>query len=99
MVKNYKETEYLWNVAGEIEAAIAGISWALCNDEQIILISDYQGIQGWANNWKTNNEWSHYYAEYTKRNKQNISEFKFVRSHSKNKWNDFVDELAFKQLV
>ena len=88
----------MWNVAGEIEAATQAIKWAVDTNTNIILISDYQGIQGWATTWKTNTKWTEAYAKYAKENKEKISEFKYVRAHSRNKWNDHVDKLAFERL-
>ena len=88
----------LWNVAGELEAARQAIKWAVDTNTNIILISDYQGIQGWATTWKTNTTWTEAYAKYAKENKDKISEFRYVRAHSKNSWNDYVDKLAFERL-
>jgi len=98
LVEDTEAVEKMWNVAGEIEAAKKAIKWAIETDTKIILISDYQGIQGWSEDWKTNNQWTTDYANYVNENRKQISEFKFVRGHSKNKWNDYVDELAFKRL-
>jgi len=98
LVDNKEAVNAIWNIAGEIEAAVRAIKWAVDTNTIVTLISDYQGIQGWANDWATNNEWSMAYAKYAKENLQQISEFKFVQGHSKNKWNDYVDGLAFKCL-
>ncbi len=84
----------LWNVAGELEAAMQGIKWAVETKTPVTLISDYEGIQGWAADWKTNNPWTMEYAKFAKKNKFYIGEFKHVKGHSKNKWNDYVDRLA-----
>ncbi len=88
----------LWNVAGEIEAATQAIKWAVDTKTEANLISDYEGIQGWAADWKTNNPWTEAYSSLAKENKNYISEFKYVKAHSKNKWNDYVDKLASEQL-
>lgn len=90
--------QQMWNVAAEIEAATQAINWAINNNKNIILISDYKGIQGWASTWKTNNKWTEAYAKLAKENNDKISEFKYVKGHSKNKWNNYVDKLAFEHL-
>lgn len=97
-VENKLAVQAIWNIAGEIEAAVKAIKWAVDTNTVVTLISDYQGIQGWAKDWATNNEWSAAYAKYVSENEQQISEFRFVRGHSRNKWNDYVDELAYKSL-
>jgi len=98
LVKDTAAVAQMWNVAAEIEAAMHAIKWAVDNRREVTLISDYQGIQGWANDWTTNNQWSAAYAKYAKENSHLISEFVYVKGHSKNKWNDYVDKLAFKHL-
>ncbi len=98
IVEDKEAVAQIWNVAAEIEAAIKAIDWAVKNEKQIILISDYQGIQGWADNWRTNNEWSAAYSFYAKKNKKFVKEFKFVKGHSKNQWNEYVDKLVFNEL-
>lgn len=98
IVEDTQAVEQIWNVAAEIEAAMRAIKYAKDTETVVTIISDYQGIQGWADNWKTNNIWSEAYANFAKENKEIISEFKFVKGHSKNKWNDYVDELALKRL-
>ncbi len=90
--------DQLWNIAGEIKAVVQAIEWAKENKVQVTLIPDYKGIQGWAENWKTKNQWTKSYSIYIKRNKQIITEFKYVKGHSGNIWNDYVDKLAFQQL-
>ena len=98
LVEDKEAVKIMWNVAGEIEAAIKAIKWAVDTETEITLISDLQGIQGWANGWKTNNLWTKAYADYAEENRKQISEFRYVKGHSKNKWNDYVDNLAFKRL-
>jgi len=97
-LKDEEAVKQMWNVAGEIEAATRAIKYAVETDTTITLISDYQGIQGWATDWKANNPWTQAYAEYARQHENKISEFKFVKGHSKNKWNTYVDELAYKRL-
>jgi len=98
IVEDQEAVDRIWNVAAEIEAATKAIDWAIETDTKIVLVSDYQGIQGWATDWKTNNQWSTAYSKYAKENVEQISEYRFVKGHSKNKWNDYVDELAYKRL-
>jgi ribonuclease HI len=99
LVEDQEAVKQMHNVAGEIEAAVQAMKWATDTETQAILISDYQGIQGWANDWKANNLWTQAYALYAEASKKYISEFRYVRGHSKNEWNDYVDKLAFKRLA
>jgi ribonuclease HI len=96
MVLDTESVLQMWNVAGEIEAAIQAIKWAIDNKSEIKLISDYMGIKGWAEGWKTNNPWSEKYAQFVKENKNKLSDIIYVKAHSKNKWNNYVDKLASK---
>ena len=99
LVQEEEAVKQMWNVIAEIEAATQAIKWAVTTETEVTLISDYKGIQGWANDWKTNNQWTQAYAVYAKENKKYISEFKYIKGHSKNEWNNYVDRLAFKRLA
>lgn len=88
----------MWNVAGEVNAAMLAIEYGIENGfEKVIIHHDYTGIAGWANGWKANEEGSKVYKEYIEEAKEKIKiEFVKVKAHSKNELNDLADALAKK---
>ena len=85
------------NVAGELEAAVQAIKWALQNGEKSIRIyHDYQGIASWANGeWKTNKYGTQEYASFINSCSSEIRvEFTKVKGHSGQKYNEMADQLA-----
>lgn len=85
------------NVAGELEAAIQAIKWAIKNKMKSIRIyHDYQGIACWANGeWKTNKRGTQEYASFIEKCSSEIRvEFTKVKGHSGQKYNDMADQLA-----
>jgi ribonuclease H-related protein len=91
----------LRNVAGEIKAAMHVIDLALKNEAKSIdIYYDYAGIENWANkSWRAKNPFTQEYAEYIESVKSKIKiNFKKVKSHSGNKYNDEVDLLAKKSI-
>ncbi|WP_017756797.1 ribonuclease H1 domain-containing protein [Calidifontibacillus oryziterrae] len=91
----------LRNVAGEIKAAMHVINLALKNEAKSIdIYYDYAGIENWANkNWQAKNFFTQKYVKYIESVKTKINiNFKKVKSHSGNKYNDEVDQLAKKAI-
>lgn len=96
---NNKDDVPMRNVAGELLAARGAINAAIRHGcESIHLFYDYKGIECWAKGeWKTN-------KPGTKKYKKEIDEmsevieinFRKVKAHSNNKYNDLVDLLAKK---
>ncbi|MFD1446884.1 ribonuclease H1 domain-containing protein [Oceanobacillus profundus] len=91
----------LRNVAGEIKAAMHVIDLALKNKARSIdIYYDYAGIENWANkSWRAKNPFTQGYVEYIESIKSKINiNFKKVKAHSGNKYNDEVDLLAKKSI-
>ena len=81
------------NVAGEVLAAIA-----ICNDrenvDKLIICYDYAGIECWATGaWRANAPISKAYLQAIKEAKFPL-EFKKIKAHSGNQWNELADRLA-----
>jgi viroplasmin and RNaseH domain-containing protein len=85
------------NVAGEIKGAMRAMEWAIEHDKKDLQIYyDYTGIENWAKgNWKANKKGTRDYQEYYNsiKNKLNV-EFRKVKAHSGDKYNDEADQLA-----
>ncbi len=85
------------NVAGELEAAVQAIKWAIRNKiKSIRIYHDYQGIASWANGeWKTNKRGTKEYASFINKCSSEIRvEFTKVKGHSGQKYNEMADQLA-----
>lgn len=92
------EAASMWNVAGEIRAAVMAVEKAIEIGVRIRLHYDYAGVEAWATGkWKANKQFTREYAEFTRQHKNRI-EFIKVKGHSGNKWNDYVDKLAKQAL-
>lgn len=85
------------NVAGELEAAVQAVKWAMQNKiKSIRIYHDYQGIASWANGeWKTNKRGTQEYASFIDKCSSEIRvEFTKVKGHSGQKYNEMADQLA-----
>lgn len=96
-----EEEEYLLsrNVAGEIQATIAAVQYAVENNyKEITVFYDYKGIEEWATgNWKAKKVISQDYVNYISALSKCIKiKFKKVKAHSGNKFNELADTLAAK---
>jgi len=87
-------------IAGEIEAAIVAIKYALDNKSfSLKIVHDYTGIGRWTSGaWRAKDpdaqrlvEWHDYAVDCG----LDIS-YTWVKGHSKDKWNEYADELATK---
>lgn len=90
------------NVAGELEAAIQTIKWAIKNNMKSIRIyHDYQGIASWANGeWKSNKPGTQEYVSFIDKCSSEIRiEFTKVKGHSGQKYNEMADQLAKEGLL
>lgn len=91
----------LRNVAGELKATIYVVEFALENNVKNILINyDYTGIENWAKeNWKANLEFTKYYSKFMRESmKRLVIEFKKIKSHTGDKYNEEADKLAKRGL-
>ena len=89
------------NVAGEIKGSEAAMQYALDHKiPYIIIYHDYQGIASWCNgDWKANKPGTIAYRDFYQKAKEKVHiEFRKVKGHSNDKYNDMVDELAKEAL-
>ena len=89
------------NVAGEIKGSEAAMQYALDHRiPSIIIYHDYQGIASWCNgDWKANKAGTIAYRDFYQKAKEKVHiEFRKVKGHSNDKYNDMVDELAKEAL-
>ena len=89
------------NVAGEIKGSEAAMQYALDHKiPSIIIYYDYQGIASWCNgDWKANKPGTIAYRDFYQKAKEKVHiEFRKVKGHSNDKYNDMVDELAKEAL-
>ena len=85
------------NVAGEINGSMAAMRWCIENGvKDAVIYYDYEGIAKWAlKEWKANKEGTKAYAAFYDSIKDKLNvEFRKVKGHSGDKYNDMADELA-----
>ena len=95
------ELAQMRNVAGEIKGSEAAMQYALDHEiPSIIIYHDYQGIASWCNgDWKANKPGTIAYRDFYRKASQKIKiQFRKVKGHSNNKYNDMVDRLAKEAL-
>ncbi len=89
------------NVAGEIMGARTAMEYAVKRGiPKICLYYDYEGIAKWClGEWKTNKDGTKAYKAYYDSIKEKLNvEFKKVKGHSNNHYNDLADALAKQAL-
>lgn len=92
-----EEAISLRNVSGEVMGAIKAVEYAVQqNYEQITICFDYQGVESWAlGTWKRNNRITQGYHEFMRNEMKKIKiNFKKIKGHSGDKYNDMADKLA-----
>ena len=95
------ELAQMRNVAGEIKGSEAAMQYALDHEiPSIIIYHDYQGIASWCNgDWKANKPGTIAYRDFYRKASQKVKiQFRKVKGHSNNKYNDMVDRLAKEAL-
>ena len=95
------EMSSMRNVAGEIVASTQAMLYCVSNNiTELDLYYDYKGIECWCTGeWKTNKVYTQQYKDYYDSIKDILKvNFKKVKSHSGDKYNDEVDILAKKAL-
>ena len=95
------ELAQMRNVAGEIKGSEAAMQYALDHEiPSIIIYHDYQGIASWCNgDWKANKPGTIAYRDFYREASQKIKiQFRKVKGHSNDKYNDMVDQLAKEAL-
>ena len=89
------------NVGGEVNASMIAVKSAISMGYKLIRIYyDYAGIECWATGeWKRKKEGTKAYKKFIEENSKDIIiEFKKVKAHAGNKYNEIADDLA-KQAV
>lgn len=83
------------NIDGEVVAAANAILWAVEHDyKNAVIVHDYLGISAWlTGDWSTIKEIGKWYKRQVKKYAK-FFVFDKIKGHSRNKWNDFVDEKA-----
>lgn len=88
----------IWNVGGELYAAIAAIDAAelIYKASSLRIFHDYLGLVNWADGkWKANNVVTKGYKEFIRRHRNGMSiQFKWVRGHQGNLLNEVADHYA-----
>lgn len=95
------ELAQMRNVAGEIKGSEAAMQYALDHKiPSIIIYHDYQGIASWCNgDWKVNKPGTIAYRDFYREASRKIKiQFRKVKGHSNDKYNDMVDQLAKEAL-
>lgn len=95
------ELAQMRNVAGEIKGSEAAMQYALDHEiPSIIIYHDYQGIASWCNgDWKANKPGTIAYRDFYREASRKIKiQFRKVKGHSNDKYNDMVDQLAKEAL-
>ena len=95
------ELAQMRNVAGEIKGSEAAMQYALDHEiPSIIIYHDYQGIASWCNgDWKANKPGTIAYRDFYRQASQKVNiQFRKVKGHYNNKYNDMVDRLAKEAL-
>lgn len=84
-------------IGGEIRAVLESLKWCKDNNVQVVdLFYDYSGLELWATHkWKANSRLTQEYQNNFNDNQIFINWIK-VKSHTNDKWNDYVDQLAKK---
>lgn len=96
-----EEAISLRNVSGEVLGAMKAVEYSLNQGyDEITLCFDYQGVESWAlGTWKRNNRITQGYHEFMKDKMKKIKiNFKKIKGHSGDKYNDMADRLAKRAL-
>ena len=96
-----KELASMRNVAGEILGSRLAMEKAVAlKQKKIYIYHDYQGIASWCNgDWKANKPGTIAYRDFYREASRKIKiQFRKVKGHSNDKYNDMADQLAKKAL-
>ena len=97
-----EEAVALRNVSGEVQGAMEAVKYSIeQNFKEITICFDYQGIESWAlGTWKRNNRITQEYNKFMSEKMKEIKiNFKKIKGHSGDKYNDMADNLAKEALV
>lgn len=94
----------LANVAGEMKAVIEAVRTAVELETKILIRHDYEGVAYWiiddpkyGHPWKARNEFTKKYVKFMNKYRKYF-EFKHIKGHSNDEFNDYVDRLAKQEL-
>ena len=100
---NNPEMAAIWNVAGEIAGAERAVEVAMeAGADTLVICHDYEGIAKWVTGeWKAGTPQTQKYRDWMRAAKEQglRIEFKHVRGHSGNHYNELADALARKAML
>lgn len=96
--KSNSSASSMWQVAGELTAVMRAIKYCKENNlTDIRICYDYKGIEEWAiGRWKTKNEYTKAYKVFMEKYKDVNYIFEYIKGHSGNFGNEYVDKMARK---
>lgn len=97
-----EEAIALRNVSGEVLGAKKAVDFALNKGyKEVTIAYDYQGVESWAlGTWKRNNRITIEYNTYMQEKMKSIKvNFKKIKGHSGDVYNDMADKLAKEALL
>lgn len=96
--KSFPGTQYneMWQVAGELRAAMAAVVYAEeYMADNLLIRYDYEGIEKWATGaWRANKEGPQKYVAFMGRKRNLEVSFEHVKAHTGDKYNELVDDMA-----
>jgi len=90
-------------IGGELIAVGKAIEWAKQNNCKIKIYHDYTGVYKWVADafgekpWQAKNELTQRYRKFVLDNIDYVDSFEWVKGHSGDKWNDYVDQLMWNE--
>lgn len=81
-------------IGGELFAVKQAVEWCKSKKVRVRLFYDYLGVEKWATDkWRAKNQLTKKYKAYMQENSQHVVSYHKVKSHSGDKWNEYVDRL------
>lgn len=90
-------------IGGELIAAGKAIVWAKENNVKVKIHHDYTGVYQWVADifgekpWQAKNELTQRYRKFVLDNQANVDSFVWVKGHSGDTWNEYVDQLMWNE--
>lgn len=87
-------------IGGECMGVMKAVEYAKMNGLQISVFYDYVGVKEWIADlwggraWRANKKYTQEYRNFMVENKGVVTDMIKIKSHSGNKWNEYVDQLA-----
>lgn len=84
-----------YQIGGEVQAVIEAIKYCEANSLAAKIHYDYAGVENWATlAWRANKPYTIKYQQFMQEKEKFIAGFVKIKSHSGNKWNEWVDKFA-----